>query len=96
MYANIKELLEYRLLNQPQDEHAYLHFLASKSRAEVDWTISCWVISGYQGPGAGIIAAMEGSRPPGLPPHTPAHPVLAFPTPSGDLLPRTTIHPPRL
>ncbi len=95
MHANIQELLEYRLLNQPQDEHAYLHFLASNSRTEVDRTIAGWIFSGYHGPRAGIIAAMEGSSPLGLPPHILAHPGLALPHPSGGWIPGTPFQPRR-
>jgi hypothetical protein len=42
MYLDIQELLEYRLLHQPQNEHAYCHHLARQEQRAIDRTQYRW------------------------------------------------------
>ena len=68
MYKDIQELLEYRLLHQPQDEHAYCHDLARQEQQSIDRTQYRWHSVGI------YCAGIPKSRP-----FTPAH--LAHPPP---------------
>jgi hypothetical protein len=62
MYKDIQELLEYRLLHQPQDEHAYCHHLARQEQRSIDRTQYRWQSVGI------YCAGIPKSRP-----FTPAH-----------------------